>query len=475
MADEQPIIIVKKKGGHAGHHGGAWKVAYSDFITSMMCFFLVMWLVTTASSATKKGIAEYFKDPGIFDKTKHGSPLEIGASGLLSDEGYQPKNKAGKDFSQIQNKISHEDTREDTFLNGVHIKKGNTEDKNLKENLKDHSPDGEIINGFEIKSGNSNIKLKIEDVDVNKLSFEESQKVLDKLRSKIKDDIEEKLKQEIFGDNPSLTSTQALKDFLGEIEIKVDGNAINIDIIDTEKVSMFKIGSSEMEKKSKDALYEIAKTLKDLPNEFEIVGHTDAIPYSGRNNYSNWELSSERANSARRILEDAGVDPNKIVSVQGRADRDLKYKDDPFSPKNRRITLRMNFSNEELIKLSEKDSITSRDDILERVNMRINEHKVKSITTNNEKEEDNIQNYDLETNVMNDNDILNSDNNENSIKEILEENMPNKKEEKKEVELNRQQELEQIIRRNSKKQSLNLQEKKEQLGKILGAPAPIIF
>ena len=76
---------------------------------------------------------------------------------------------------------------------------------------------------------------------------------------------------------------------------------------------------------------------------------------------------------------------------------------------------------------------------------------------------------------MNDNDILNSDNNENSIKEILEENMPNKKEEKKEVELNRQQELEQIIRRNSKKQSLNLQEKKEQLGKILGAPAPIIF
>ena len=230
-----------------------------------------------------------------------------------------------------------------------------------------------------------------------------------------------------------------------------------------------------MEKKSKDALYEIAKTLKDLPNEFEIVGHTDAIPYSGRNNYSNWELSSERANSARRILEDAGVDPNKIVSVQGRADRDLKYKDDPFSPKNRRITLRMNFSNEELIKLSENDSVTSRDDILERVTMRINEHKVKSITTNNEKEEDNIQNYDLETNVMNDNDILNSDNNENSIKEILEENMPNKKEEKKEVELNRQQELEQIIRRNSKKQSLNLQEKKEQLGKILGAPAPIIF
>ena len=459
MADEQPIIIVKKKGGHAGHHGGAWKVAYSDFITSMMCFFLVMWLVTTASQSTKKGIAEYFKDPGIFDKTKHGSPLEIGASGLFPDEGYQPKEKTGKDFSKIQNKINKDATKDDKFLNGSHVKKGNIQNSNIKENFRDKSSDGDLINAYEAKLGNSKEKLENNKLNVNGLSFEESQRILNELKSKIKNDIEEKLKQEILGDNPSLTATQNLKDFLGDVEITVDGNAINIDIIDNEKVSMFPLGSSEMGKKSKDALFEIAKTLKDLPNDFEIVGHTDAVPYSGRNNYSNWELSSERANAARRILEDAGINPNKIVSVQGRADRDLKVKDDPFSPRNRRITLRMNFNNDDIVNIQKDSPEQKKLEIFERINMRINEHRVKSITTNEDVDDDN-EDYEDET-IINPEENINNTVNDNNKKD--------------DADINRQQELEEIIKRNSKKPSVTLEDSREKLGKILGAPAPIIF
>ena len=460
MADEQPIIIVKKKGGHAGHHGGAWKVAYSDFITSMMCFFLVMWLVTTASGSTKKGIAEYFKDPGIFDKTKHGSPLEIGASGLFPDEGYQPKEKSGKDFSKIQNKINRDETKDDKFANGTHVNKGNTKDEKLKDDPEAKVSLGELINAFNVKMGNSKKDIEGNNLNGNSLSLEETQQVLNELKAKIKASIEEKLKQEILGDNPALSATQNLKDFLGDVEITVDGNAINIDIIDNEKVSMFPLGSSEMGKKSKDALYEIAKTLKGLPNDFEIVGHTDAVPYSGKSNYSNWELSSERANAARRILEDAGIDPNKIVSVQGRADRDLKVKDDPYSPKNRRITLRMNFSNEDIVNIKNDSPTKVKEDIFEKINMRINEHRVKSITTN-EDIDDSIED-------SNDDEIIKLEENHNKeVKENIDK--------KENVDLNRQQELEEIIKRNSKKPSINLEDSREKMGKVLGAPAPIIF
>ncbi len=311
MADEQPIVIIKKKGGHAGHHGGAWKVAYSDFITSMMCFFLVMWLVTTASGSTKKGISEYFKNPGIFDKTQYGSPLALGAAGIFNGEGVPPRSKEDE---EIMKQIS----------------------KKALSDLTDSS------NG-------------------DKLSNEDKKEILknisQKLEKQFSKQLEEKLSKDangntISGSGETIKSTKNLKDFLGDVEITIDGSSINIDIIDTEKVSMFKLGSSSMQGKAKDALYTIAKSLKDFQNDFEIVGHTDAIPYVGRKDYTNWELSSERANAARRILEDAGISPNRITSVIGRADKDLKYKDNPTSFKNRRITLKMHFENEQLLDLS---------------------------------------------------------------------------------------------------------------------------
>lgn len=470
MSDEQPIIIVKKKGGHAGHHGGAWKVAYSDFITSMMCFFLVMWLVTTASGATKKGIAEYFRDPfkdaGIFDKTQHGSPLELGASGLLPDEGYQPKAKSKKEFEKIQNRINKKNVEDNSFLNGGIIKKGDIEKGETKDRRHiNELSEGDIIDGEIV---HKHFK-EDEKIDVDKLSKEETARVLNDIKTRLKKEIEEKLMKEITGDNPSLLATQKLKDFLGDVEITVDGTGINIDIIDTEKVSMFALGSSKMHDKAKNALYEIAKTLKDLPNEFEIIGHTDSVPYSNNNSYTNWELSTERANSARRILEDAGINPNKIVSVQGRADKDLKVKDDPFSPKNRRITLRMNFAQEELLNLSKeenikeniKDTIKEEENKISRVMMRINKQKTKYIHSK-QKLEDDADDFLEDTNK----DVKN-----NKIKTptpIIDK--------KKAKALEREQALEEIIKRNSKKPSITIKGKgAENSNELFQVPVIPIF
>lgn len=322
MADEQPIVIIKKKGGHAGHHGGAWKVAYSDFITSMMCFFLVMWLVTTSSSATKKGISEYFKNPGIFTTTRYGNPIKMGASGLLKEEGYQPKEKTGKEFDDIQ----------DSKLN--------------KENLID--PKAEIGVGNSAGQEGNAIKLK----------EHEKQQMYQDVSEKLKEKIEKKLneiKQAIHKDGEkdkegeNIKVAKKLKDFLGDVQITVDATGINIEIIDTEKVSMFERGSSNIQPDAEEALIALSHALKDLPNNFEIIGHTDSAPFLNKKNYSNWELSSDRANATRRILENAGIDYKKITSVSGKADKDLKDKSDPLSYKNRRITLRMGFTDEQLI------------------------------------------------------------------------------------------------------------------------------
>ncbi|MGI6680840.1 MAG: flagellar motor protein MotB [Bdellovibrionota bacterium] len=483
MSEEQPIIIVKKKGKHAAHHGGAWKVAYSDFITSMMCFFLVMWLVSTTNATTKKGISEYFKDPGIFSLTKHGSPLDLGASGLLPDKGYQPKSKSGDKFTKTQNKVNEDGTKDDTFMNLEDYEDLNEDlnedlDKGLEDGKEQGLGQGQGQGkgqGKGDKDGNVALEASTSGIDIKTLSSLQQLQALGELKTQIETKIDEKLAKEAFSNGNQLKATQQLKDFLGDVEISVDGTAINIDIIDTQKTSMFPLGSSKMRKESKDALYEIASTLKELPNNFEIVGHTDARPYSGKSNYSNWELSSERANSARRILEDAGIAPSRIISVQGRADRDLKIKDDPLSPKNRRITLRMNFNIEELIKVSKnnvKEKVKVFEDINkqidnqineqiinerineqinERINIKINEKKTKSITTEKE---------------IGDKEIIKKDN-LNSLNDKT--NSPSKA---KEQELDREQAMREIIKRNSKKSVIKLDGDAD-LNKTLGSPVPL--
>jgi chemotaxis protein MotB len=233
--------VKKVRHGH-GHHGGAWKVAYADFVTAMMALFLVLWLVSQADTKLKESIANYFRSPGVFDTM---------AGGILS---------AAKKVSKDPSNLSSKD--EDQALFNVA----------------------------------STLQKKFE----TRPEF-----------SKLKDQV--------------------------KIEITEDG--LKIQILDRAERVSFPVGSSELTEEAKTILAEIAEGIKALPNPIVIGGHTDGRVFQSENGYTNWELSADRANSARRYLESVGVNTKQIIRIIGYADSELLNPDDPYAPANRRISI----------------------------------------------------------------------------------------------------------------------------------------
>jgi chemotaxis protein MotB len=326
MADDKPIIIIKKKGGHGGHHGGAWKVAYADFVTAMMAFFMVMWLVNTADQSTKQNIASYFRKPGLF-QSGSGTPLLIGEAGILQDA-FVPPHKAdttkqgGKDQDQAlpQNTGTDEakDQKRKVTIKGESGKAGGQEDAKGKQGLaKDNTSEtGKLI------------EEKPQGTPQNSEALSEEE-MLAKLAESIKEQI---------------AASKELSDMLGIVDVKVDADGLNVEIMDTEKTSMFASGSARVLPEARAAFVKLAEILKKVPNSIDLVGHTDGKPFASRpGGYSNWELSSDRAQAARRILEQEGIESARFTSVIGRADKDLKLSGDPLAAANRRITLKMRF------------------------------------------------------------------------------------------------------------------------------------
>ncbi|MCP4706678.1 MAG: OmpA family protein [candidate division Zixibacteria bacterium] len=258
MSDDEnkrPIIIINKKVSHAGHHGGAWKVAFADFVTALMAFFLVMWLVNQ-SVVVKEAVAGYFQDPS----------------------GYMKKLRDG----------------------------------------------GSSVN----QGGQSVVKLFKYDKANLKEKLMRQQKILAGVSVDLKKSIEE------------LPNIGNAKDF---IEYKVTSEGLMIQLIDAstavDSAIFFDKGSARLKPMASLILAAIATELAKLPSNIVIEGHTDITPIRGRKNYSNWELSADRANSARRLLETSGIRPGQIVSVRGFAAQKLKVIDNPEDPGNRRVTI----------------------------------------------------------------------------------------------------------------------------------------
>ncbi len=227
-----PRIIIKKKGGHGGHHGGAWKVAYADFVTAMMALFIVLWLLNT-SKQTQEAIGGYFRDPTGTSK-KVGTDLQ----------------GSGENFTIT----------------------------------KDNIP-----------------KLK-----------EELQKAIHRVANF------DKLSK--------------------QIEITVTNEGLRVELLENQKGTFFDIGNANPSGDGKELLSLMAGEIGKLPNKVSIEGHTDSKPY-GRADYSNWELSVDRANAARRIMQSAGLGPAQVSQVRGFADQRLRVKDHPEDPSNRRISI----------------------------------------------------------------------------------------------------------------------------------------
>jgi chemotaxis protein MotB len=235
MPAKPQIIIIKKVSGHGGHHGGAWKVAYADFVTAMMALFIVLWLLNT-SEHTKKVIAGYFNDP-------LGKPTDSGSLQSGNDDSI-PMDKKGIE--------------------------------NLKEQLQ-----------------------------------------------------------------KQIQQTANLKDLSKQVEMTVTPEGLRIELLESKDGTFFDSGSTTLKPGGSEVLNLLASKLSTVPNRVSIEGHTDAKPYGGSNPlYTNWELSEDRANAARRLMQHpGGLRPSQVSQVRGFADQRLRDKLHPFDPSNRRVSL----------------------------------------------------------------------------------------------------------------------------------------
>ena len=230
----QPIIVIKKKVSHGGHHGGAWKVAYADFVTAMMSLFIVLWLMNS-SEKVKKAIAGYFNDP-------RGTGTMLG-----------------------------------TTMTGT----------------------GETVSAA---AADTMQKLK------------------------------EKLEQEI-------KARKDLEKLSRQIEITITPEGLRIELIEDKNGTFYQSGSARLSDSGQELLGLLAAELRTLPNSLLIEGHTDAAPYSEDATYTNWELSADRANASRRLMQQDGVRKDQVTQVRGYADQLLRVKNNPYDPSNRRISI----------------------------------------------------------------------------------------------------------------------------------------
>ncbi len=233
MEGQRPIIIVKKKVSHGGHHGGAWKVAYADFVTAMMALFIVLWLLNT-NKPVKEAIAGYFKDPSGTG-TKTGTSMEGKA---------ETKTISADNMQKLKSELEH-------TLEGI--------------------PD------------------------------------FDKLKK--------------------------------QIEMTVTAEGLRIELMESAAGTFFDLGSPAPNAHGKELLILLAQQLGKVPNKISIEGHTDSKPYAGSGDYGNWELSADRANAARRLMQQNGLGVTQVTQVRGYADQMLRVPNDPFDSSNRRISV----------------------------------------------------------------------------------------------------------------------------------------
>ncbi len=273
---QQPIIIKRVKKVAGGHHGGAWKVAYADFVTAMMAFFLVMWLVVSLPEEKLSGISEYFKNPSVLRGTSQAPPPgAMGAGGSAT------------------NPVKIGQTNVSPTMDGQGPKIGEVREV----------PDSE---------------------EAKRIAEEEERRELDELKVQLEAAIEK---------------SQALQPFKDQLLLDITPEGLRIQIVDNQNRPMFDSGSATLKNYTREILKELTPYIDSVDNRISLSGHTDTTPYSNPFGYSNWELSADRANSARRELVRAGLPETKVSRVVGLSSSVLFDREQPTNPINRRISI----------------------------------------------------------------------------------------------------------------------------------------
>lgn len=295
MKKNKKIIIRKYKKIHSPYvQGGNWKIAYADFVTAMMAFFLLMWLVHVSSEESKRGLAEYFSTSLVDISTSNS-----GNRGLMNERAFIPDNDSS---SQQQNYI------EDTLK-----KENELHPKNQKEVLNNESQSKKD----EQENVDQNQKGRLSKADKEKKILIDAQKY-------IIQNIEK---------SPQFTDLES------NLRIDFINTGMRIQIIDNKKRSMFAVGGSELLPHTQKLLKILAQSIANLSQKIVISGHTDALPYKNEHNYSNWDLSIDRAQITRKFLEISGVKRDRFAEVVGKESTEPLIEEDPKAPENRRISI----------------------------------------------------------------------------------------------------------------------------------------
>ncbi|APO95249.1 flagellar motor protein MotB [Xanthomonas vesicatoria] len=274
MAEGKSTVIIRrvKKVQGGGHHGGAWKVAFADFVTAMMAFFLVLWLMAATTKEQRAAISEYFRNPSpLSGKSPAPSPGMNGPGGASTSM----------------------------------IKLGGTAD---------------MAKGQKDEMGRKRDNAADTDVD----SRAKDKRRLEALMQDLKEAIDK---------------SQALEPFKDQLLLDLTPDGLRIQIVDKQNRPMFDIGRDQLKPYTVDILRELSSFINQVPNHISITGHTDTTAYSSDAGYTNWELSADRANAARRALVGGGMEDAKVTRVVGLSSSVLFDKTNPQNPINRRISI----------------------------------------------------------------------------------------------------------------------------------------
>ncbi|MBI4184188.1 MAG: flagellar motor protein MotB [Proteobacteria bacterium] len=295
MHEEATIIKKKKKHGHEGHHGGAWKVAYADFVTAMMAFFLLLWILGMTNAQQKKGIADYFTPTALTQSSVSGAGQILGGTqfaeqGNLKAGGLSPREAPGATESFTGREREVRGTLEGSVA------------------PQQQGPSSEA----------SGLAAPI---------LTETQPAKPRL-----DEAERRLRE-------ALAQSAELRGLASHLIIEQTSEGLRIQLVDRDNRPMFPLGGATMYDYTQEILAAVAGAIKDIPNKISITGHTDATPFVGGRNRSNWELSLERANASRLALVSAGVKEDRFSLVSGAAATQLLVPNEPAAPANRRVSI----------------------------------------------------------------------------------------------------------------------------------------
>ncbi|MBE9607397.1 OmpA family protein [Acetobacteraceae bacterium H6797] len=314
------IVVKRVEEGHHGHHGGAWKVAYADFVTAMMAFFLLMWLLNATTEDQRRGLADYFAPANLLGRSVTGSGQPFGGR-TPNETRNQASSNGAPDVqtSKIPLLTDLEDEDESTIAARPTPRR------------EGDPGEDEEANARRLQAGQGDVADPVDPGKAAQMSEQALREELARHEQRQFEQIAEQIKQ-IVKDDPGLS------DLGKQLMVEQVPEGLRIQLLDAERQSMFASGGSSPNEKSRALIARVAQVINRLPNAVAITGHTDATPFRGGDR-TNWDLSAERANVTRRLLTESGVADDRIRSVAGLAAREPLLPNDPNNASNRRVAI----------------------------------------------------------------------------------------------------------------------------------------